>query len=104
MADILWFLIEACGALSAGRSSQLFMSNRAYCPVCKEVIWLVDPPWKPVKGKCVARKQILDHHSPRPMSVSQVCHFLSSAIYVNFLCKHVSKTGVQTLKNLFNIQ
>lgn len=75
----------ACGALFAGRSSQLFMSNRAYCPVCKEVIWLVEPPWKPVKGKCVARKQILDHHSPRPMSVSQVCAVSSKALNVNLL-------------------
>lgn len=69
---------KAFNLAQKGRSSQLFMSNRAYCPVCKAVIWLVDPPWKPVKGKCVARKQILDHHSPRPMSVSQVVRYVVS--------------------------
>lgn len=59
-----------------GRSSQLFISNRAYCPVCKEVIWLVVPPWKPFKGKCVARTQILESHSPRPLSVKQVVRYV----------------------------
>jgi len=69
---------KAFNLAQKGRSSQLFMSNRAYCPVCKNVIWLVEPPWKPVKGKCVARKLILESHSPRPMSVNQVVRYVVS--------------------------
>ena len=92
----------ASGALFAGRSSQLFMSNRAYCPVCKEVIWLVEPPWKPVKGKCVSRKEILDHHSPRPMSVSQVRVNTSKALNVNCSFKNVPRNGtLGSLESLF---
>ena len=34
---------------------------------------MVEPPWKPAKGRCVARNQTLEHHSPKPMSVNDVC-------------------------------
>lgn len=72
-----WFI-----TLFAGRSPHLSTLNRAYCPTCKEVIWLRDPPWKPAKGLCVTREQVLEYHSPRPISVSQVCfHTLTSIIY-----------------------
>lgn len=67
--DLVWIQLMV---LYAGRSSALFMSNRGQCQVCKEIIWLAEPPYIPAKGKCVARKQILDHHSPKPLTPSQV--------------------------------
>ena len=62
-----------CRFYPADRPSHLFTSGRAYCPVCKGVLWLDEPAWKSAKGRCVARNQILEYHSPKPMSVGQVC-------------------------------
>ncbi|KAG0629831.1 hypothetical protein M758_1G133600 [Ceratodon purpureus] len=74
---------KAFNLASKDRPSHLFTSDRAYCPVCNMVVWLVEPPWISTKGRCVARNQILEHHSPRPMSVSQVCIQSFIALYVS---------------------
>lgn len=81
---------KAFNLCSKGRSPHLSTLNRAYCPTCKEVIWLRDPPWKPAKGLCVTREQVLEYHSPRPISVSQVVRFVVSMARVSDSCSRDS--------------
>jgi hypothetical protein len=68
-----------------GRVSRVFMSNRVFCPQCKGILWLPESNLKPMESKCVVKKQILDHHSLRPMSVDQVsllaCHHCHHGSY-----------------------
>jgi hypothetical protein len=62
-----------------GRVSRVFMSNRVFCPQCKGILWLPESKLKPMESKCVVKKQILDHHSLRPMSVDQVVRYVVHA-------------------------
>jgi hypothetical protein len=47
---------------------------------------LDEPPWKSAKGRCVARNQI--NHSPKPMSVGQVCVKTSKGYHVKSIVSY----------------